>query len=146
MKRIHFKLLFLACIYFGNLKSQSLSSINVIDLDILPPHGAEVSLDAVSNIYRLTVKIEDISSVSDVYFALGERNSSGTILEVSATVVKENNKYFIVVGSERYLFTNYTILLPVSLTKEQFGDLKDISFYLKDKDGKVTTTLHAYIP
>lgn len=146
--RTNFKFLFLAfiCICFGNLKSQSLSSINVKDLDILPPHGMSVNLAADSNVYHLTVKIDDINSVSNVYFVLGKKAYPGTILEVAATVVKENSKYFIVVGNKRYLFTNYTILLPVNLSKDQFGELKEIAFYLKEKSGKLTPTLHTFIP
>lgn len=73
--KIYFILLFsaLICLCTSNLKSQTTSVINTIDLDILPPHGTNVNLAADSNTYTLTVKIDDINSTSNVYFLLGER-------------------------------------------------------------------------
>ena len=146
--RITFILIFIAFVSLSSatLKSQNLSDIETIDLDIIPPHGVGVDLSAASNQYTLTVKIEDIKSVDKVYFSLGNSSNPSDILTINATVNKKQNQYFIVVGNEEYLFATYTILLPVTLTKEQFQNLKKITFYLKDKHGKLTPEIYSNIP
>lgn len=133
-------LVFLTFQFFG--QSQNVSTIRTADVTFikkLQPYSNV--LDTIDS-YFLSAKIDSIERVNKVYFLIGTAENSGNIMNVEGNVSSVSSQYVVSYNGQQYVFQNYTINIPIRLSKTQSETLRFVTFYVKDNKGLLTQKVY----
>ncbi len=117
-----------------SLKSQTISSIQIKDLMLLPDITANAA-DTNTLHFKLYFKISSALTASKVHMLFGNTKDSNTISSNLANFTHQSGIDNVVYNNESNPVTRYTAYIPVGLAKSQVTGLSYLTLFIEDTNG-----------